>query len=257
MQLPVAFRIWLLLFAACAAAVALSFSRADVPIALYCSRFAPNLGDLGRDLGSALILSAETITVLALVVVRLVGRKIPRYAEILGLACLTSICAYAIDSNVLKLYFGVPNPIDVAGGAKHVFNFWRGSPRSSFPSGHMILAAAFAGVFMQLYRASIWPLSIFLLLAAGLLIVGNWHFLSDVIAGTFLGVSAGLLAGELWEVHSNHGRTSRRLVASGILENIAARHPRERHAGRSQDSRYNEASDVRRVEDDQQKSLDG
>jgi membrane-associated phospholipid phosphatase len=32
-------------------------------------------------------------------------------------------------------------------------------------------------------------------------VVGDWHFISDVIAGTFLGVSAGFLAGELWSVH--------------------------------------------------------
>jgi membrane-associated phospholipid phosphatase len=66
----------------------------------------------------------------------------------------------------------------------------------------MVLAGAFAGVFMRLYRASILPLSALLLSAAVLLIVGDWHFVSDVVAGTFLGVSAGLLAGEVWLAHS-------------------------------------------------------
>jgi len=46
-------------------------------------------------------------------------------------------------------------------------------------------------------------LSALLLIAAALLITGGWHFVSDVIAGTFLGVSAGILAGELWLAHSN------------------------------------------------------
>ena len=77
-----------------------------------------------------------------------------------------------------------------------------GTEHSSFPSGHMVLAASFAGVFMRLYRVSIWPLSALLLLGATLLILGDWHFLSDVIAGTFVGLSAGLLAGELWALHS-------------------------------------------------------
>jgi hypothetical protein len=67
----------------------------------------------------------------------------------------------------------------------------------------MVLAGAFAGVLMRFYRASIWPLSALLVLAAGLLVVGDWHFLSDVIAGTFLGVSAGILAGEGWAVHKH------------------------------------------------------
>ena len=59
---------------------------------------------------------------------------------------------------------------------------------------------------MRLYRASIWPLSALLLLAAALLLVGDWHFLSDVIAGTFLSISAGVLAGEGWAAHSNSER---------------------------------------------------
>jgi membrane-associated phospholipid phosphatase len=156
---------------------------------------------LGEGIGSAFILAVETITVMGLVLVRITYGKIPSLGEALAVACLTSICSYGIDDNVLKLFFGVPNPFDVLHGAEHAFNFWKGSPDSSFPSGHMVLAAAFAGVFMRLYRASIWPLSILLLVAAGLLIVGDWHFLSDVIAGAFAGISAGLLAGELWTVH--------------------------------------------------------
>lgn len=66
----------------------------------------------------------------------------------------------------------------------------------------MALAASFAGVFMSLYRGSIWPLSALLVLAAVLLVVGDWHFVSDVIAGTFVGIMAGILAGAAWGLHS-------------------------------------------------------
>jgi hypothetical protein len=66
----------------------------------------------------------------------------------------------------------------------------------------MVLAGAFAGVFLRLYKVSIWPVSALLLIAAGLLLVGDWHFLSDIIAGAFLGTSAGILAGEGWVAHS-------------------------------------------------------
>jgi membrane-associated phospholipid phosphatase len=38
------------------------------------------------------------------------------------------------------------------------------------------------------------------------LVVGDWHFISDVIAGAFLGVSAGILAGEGWLVHLGASR---------------------------------------------------
>jgi membrane-associated phospholipid phosphatase len=201
-RLRPAIQLWLLSFAICAAIVVVSFHRIDLPLALYCSRFFQRLAVLGGGLGSAIILSGEAATTMALIIVRLVWGKLPHYAEALALACLVSICAHAIDSDVLKLFFGVPNPTDVAQGAHHGFNLWKGSPQSSFPSGHMALASAFAGVFMRLYRISVWPLSILLFIASALLVAGGWHFFSDVVAGTFLGVSAGLLAGELWVVHS-------------------------------------------------------
>lgn len=115
---------------------------------------------------------------------------------------MSDLYAYAINDGTLKLLFGLPNPAAVLLGTQHAFNLLKGSSNSSFPSGHMVLAGAFAGVFMRLYRSSILPLSLLLLIAAALLIVGDWHFVSDVIAGTFGGISAGLLAGELWLVHS-------------------------------------------------------
>lgn len=197
-----ALQVWLGSLAICVMAIALSFLLADVPIALFCSRSINYLEPLGNGLGSAILLSAEAIAVIALVLLRLMHGRLPPPAEALAVACLTSICAYGINSSVLKLFFGVPNPDDVLHGAMHTFNLWKGSPQSSFPSGHMVLAAAFAGVLMRLYRRSILPLSALLLLGAALLVVGDWHFLSDTIAGAFIGLSTGLLAGELWEAHS-------------------------------------------------------
>lgn len=194
---------WLLSFAICAALIALSFLRIDVPMATYFFPISHNLNVLGG-IGSAVILSIEATTAVIIVMLRMMRGKISPFGKTLAIACVASICAYAINDNVLKLYFGVPNPRAVVHGAKHAFHFWAGSGRSSFPSGHMVLAAAFAGVYMRLYRASILPLSSLLLLAAGLLIVGDWHFLSDLIAGTFFGLSAGLLAGEIWVAHSSH-----------------------------------------------------
>ena len=49
---------------------------------------------------------------------------------------------------------------------------------------------------MRLYRSSVFALSLALLLSCILLIIGGWHFLSDVIAGTYFGVSAGLVVAE-------------------------------------------------------------
>ena len=124
------------------------------------------------------------------------------------------MCSYAFNDHILKTLFGVPNPAEVIQGARHAFNFFKGSENSSFPSGHMVLASAFAGVFVTWYRSSIWIFTVVLVLvlAAALLLVGDWHFASDVIAGAFLGISAGLLAGAAWNAHAS-GR-ARRVSAS-------------------------------------------
>jgi len=182
--------------------VAFLFVRIDVPTALRFWNASRLLSPLNEGFGAAVILSAESAVILFTVLARLVRGHISVFGETLTIACLASMCAYVINDHVLKVFFGVPNPTDVIHGARHSFNLWMGSENSSFPSGHMALAGAFAGVFMRLYKASIWPLAALLLLAAVLLLVGDWHFLSDIIAGAFLGTSAGALAGEGWAVHS-------------------------------------------------------
>jgi membrane-associated phospholipid phosphatase len=198
----VVIRIWLASLVACAAIVTFLFLRVDVPTALRFWNEGSVLSSLNGALGAAVILSAESAAILFMVLARLVRGHISVFGETLVIACLASMCAYVINDHLLKVFFGVPDPTDVMHGARHRFNLWMGSESSSFPSGHMVLAAAFGGVFMRLYKASIWPLSALLLTAAGLLLVGDWHFLSDIIAGAFVGMSAGILAGEGWAAHS-------------------------------------------------------
>jgi len=200
-RFPVLVRTWLLSFGVCVALVDLSFAHVDVPIALHFWKVGRFLSPLNTAFGASVILSLESAVALGLILTRVVRGHISRFGEVLAIACLASICTYGINSEVLKPFFGVPIPAAVMEGATHSFNLLQGSGNSSFPSGHMVLASAFAGVFMSLYRASVWLLSALLLLAAGLLTVGDWHFLSDVIAGTFAGVSTGILAGEAWTVH--------------------------------------------------------
>lgn len=194
-------RIWFVSFVACAAAAAFSFAEVDVPVAHRVWGVGRHLSALNATFGATVILALESAVVLSLIIARLMRGHISRFAEILAIACLASICAYGINDEVLKPLFGVPPPLVVIHGARHTVNFAMGAANGSFPSGHMMLAGAFAGVFMRFYRASIQPLAALLLLAAVLLVVGDWHFISDVIAGTFLGVSAGILAGEGWAVH--------------------------------------------------------
>lgn len=200
-RFSVVLRIWSASLVACAALAAFSFVELDVPVAHRVWRFGHHLSSLSTTFGATVILTLEAAVVLGLILARLLRGHISRFSETLAVACLASICAYGINDQVLKPMFGVKTPTDVMTGARHAFHFAMGFTYSSFPSGHMVLAGAFAGVFMRLYRTSVRPLSGLLLIAAALLVAGDWHFISDVIAGAFLGVSAGMLAGELWAVH--------------------------------------------------------
>jgi membrane-associated phospholipid phosphatase len=174
----------------------------DVPVAHRVYGIFGPAESLATGFASVVLLGVEAAVVLALVIFRITRGRLSPLREAAALACLASICAYGINDSTLKFLCGVPNPEAVLHGARHAFNLMRGSSNSSFPSGHMVLAGAFAGVFMRLYRTSILPFSALLVVAAALLIVGDWHFVSDVIAGTFVGITAGVLAGEVWLAHS-------------------------------------------------------
>lgn len=193
---------WLLSLMICTLVVAVVFMYADMPMLYRVKGILSSTAGLASGFASVVLLAIEGTIALVLVITRITRGHLSPFREAIALACLASICAYAINDGALKHFFGVPNPGTVLHGAQHAFNFFGGASNSSFPSGHMVLASAFAGVFMRLYRTSILPLSTLLLIAAVLLIAGNWHFVSDVIAGTFIGISAGLLAGEVWRAHS-------------------------------------------------------
>ena len=194
---------WALSLLICTLAIVLTFNHVDVPVARRMYGFLSSSASLATGFGSAVLLGIEGSVALALVFVRITRGHLSPFREAIVLACLTSICAYAMNDSTLKFFFGVPNPAAVLHGAHHAFNLLNGSSGSSFPSCHMVIAGAFGGVFMRLYRPSTLPFSMLLLLGAALLIAGDWHFISDIIAGAFVGVSAGLLAGEVWLAHSN------------------------------------------------------
>jgi len=200
-RFSVEIEIWLVAFVVCAAVAAFCFVEIDVWVAHRLWSVGRHLSPLSTAFGATVILALEAVIAVGLIVARLMRGHISRFGEALGLACLASICAYGVNDQVLKPFFGVQDPVAVIRGAKHTFHLASNLAMGTFPSGHMVLAGAFAGVFMRFYRASVGLLSGLLLLAAVLLVVGDWHFVSDVIMGAFLGVSGGILAAEAWAVH--------------------------------------------------------
>jgi membrane-associated phospholipid phosphatase len=147
-------RTWLLLFLICGVLTAISFALIDVPLAQRFWKVGASLTPLNTAFGATAILAVESAVAISLILTRLVRGHISRFGEALAIACLASICTYGINDEVLKPVFGVPGPADVIEGVSHSFNLLMGSGKSSFPSGHMMLASAFAGVFIGYYRAT-------------------------------------------------------------------------------------------------------
>ena len=64
------------------------------------------------------------------------------------------------------------------------------------------MATAFAVVLIRLQPRTLPALVILLCIAATALLVGDWHFAGDIVAGAFLGGTAGFVAAELWLEHT-------------------------------------------------------
>ena len=182
--------------------IAASIHWLDYPVAAIFLNASKHVGLIGKIFGGRVLVAGELSLIFALTIVRIRNGSLPELAKVFLIACNASIMAYTLNDVVLKILFGRLSPATfyqshIAG----VFHLFRGDDGSSFPSGHMVLAEAFLGVFVRLY-SRLQSASLFvLLLAAFAMVVGDWHFISDLIAGAFVGTTAGLMAGELWLRH--------------------------------------------------------
>lgn len=114
--------------------------------------------------------------------------------------CLSVFAAIAIN-NTVKLVFGGTwpeswmgiNPSWIRDGVFGFFPFHGGPEWGSFPSGHTTIVATIATILWLVWPELrvVWG-AIVAMVAAGL-IAGNYHFLSDIIGGFYLGVAVGLV----------------------------------------------------------------
>ena len=139
----------------------------------------------------------------------------------------TFVCSLAVlfseaIKNILKFIFGRTwpetwinnNPSFIRDGV-YGFNFMHtGSAYKSFPSGHMAAACTVIAVLWMRYPR-FRPIYLAVGLLVGLALVGtNYHFLSDVLMGAFLGASSGWMAIVIWDsravqrITSSHKKTA-------------------------------------------------
>lgn len=122
--------------------------------------------------------------------------KVGKHMNCLALLCQSVVFAF-FTKNTLQYLFGRYVPRYKNGHTllfernHHLYGFhWLQG--GSFPSGHMAVLSAAVIAITVFYPKFKWVAIALMLLMAVLLILLNYHFLSDVLAGAYLGVSISL-----------------------------------------------------------------
>jgi membrane-associated phospholipid phosphatase len=182
------------LYLLAASAIALCMIWIDAPVAaLFGGRF--HFAIMETVLGGIALVGAELLLVAGLFLAARSSGRMGDVSRTLMLACAASMLAYGCNF-LLKIVFGRPVPL-THHGAVGTFNFFQGDNHSSFPSGHMALLGALASIVWQSYPRTRLILIPLLCLAGAAIVAGNWHYVSDLIAGAVLGLTVGAAVGRL------------------------------------------------------------
>jgi membrane-associated phospholipid phosphatase len=200
---------WAISFALTTVAVLVSYFLLDQPIAFFSHNYLAPAAPIFIKLTQIpeFLIAAAMLALLALAFWRLAGMPILRPHLIILLCSVSLVVAEAFKSQ-LKNVFGRTwpetwingNPSLIQDGV-YGFNFFHGGVGySSFPSGHTTAICAVASVLWICYPKSRALCGIAIAAVVIGLIGADHHFLSDIVAGGFLGATTGwcavLLAGE-------------------------------------------------------------
>jgi membrane-associated phospholipid phosphatase len=146
-------------------------------------------------IGATLLIVPITMAAAFLKVQAVKGKSLSRISEAIMLSGLSAVIAFMICDFLLKPLFGRQTVYYyLARPRLHGFLFMQGSYRSSFPSGHTVIAAAIITVMWQYYPRWAFIYVAVLLTTSMILIAGEWHFVSDIIGGAFLGAAVARIA---------------------------------------------------------------
>jgi len=195
---------WHLALLLVALAVAISYLALDRPVALFVhGLFASRRHTLFEPLTHIPdpLMPAAAIAFVGLGLYALAGRALSRLQTTI-IICGLSLTMAQVIKNQLKFVFGrtwpetwVENNPSFIHDHVYGFNWFHGGAGyESFPSGHMTMTCALISVLWICYPRfkPIYALAV-LAVAVGL-IGADFHFLSDVIAGCFVGASTGWMA---------------------------------------------------------------
>jgi membrane-associated phospholipid phosphatase len=211
MNLALRIIIWAASLVGVAAAIIASFFWLDRPVASLVHEYIRythrGVVDELSHFPNPLILTATALSVLFGLRI-ILGRPFSWHQASLFICSLSLLSTEAIK-NVLKFIFGRTwpetwvddNPSFIRDGV-YGFHFMHGGAAfQSFPSGHMAAACTVMSVLWIRYPHFRWLYLTGGLLAGAGLVGANYHFLSDVIAGAFVGISIGWIATEIWDTY--------------------------------------------------------
>lgn len=208
--MPYCWKCWAGAFAATVVFCVLGVAYLDVPIAIYFQRGTSHWDIAGEVFSSPVLVGLITIVIAPLLLLRLVRGSLSDFAETVIVAGGTALGTFSVNDFVLKRMFGRQDVADFLADPRGAgFHLFGGDMNSSFPSGHAVMASAGLLVMARVYPRYLPPAVAALALIAILLLVGDWHFLSDIAAGLFLGTLAGTLAGDLAKSHFELKRARR------------------------------------------------
>jgi membrane-associated phospholipid phosphatase len=199
--------LWLTALALTAAFCAISIAWFDRPIAFFMHHTLGQpmlLGQLPRI--SEFLVGAASVVFVLLGLRGLSGRPLSRLEAVI-LLCGLSIIVSAALKNELKFVFGRTwpetwtnnNPSLIRDGVYGFHFFHGGRAYEAFPSGHTAAVFSAMSVLWLCYRRA----RVLCAIAVSLVVIGligsDFHFLSDVVAGAFVGATTGWLGVLMWQ----------------------------------------------------------
>jgi len=104
------------------------------------------------------------------------------------LVAISAVLALVTNNTFLKPIFGRMSVDEFLYWPSHYdFYFFKGGWKTNFPSGHMALVIAGVTVGWREFPRLRWVFVTTVILVAFLLLFGEWHFVSDLIAGALWG----------------------------------------------------------------------
>jgi membrane-associated phospholipid phosphatase len=193
-----------------ASAVAVAYLWLDRPTALWAhGHFSGAHRDILRQLGHIPdpLIPLAVIGFLLLGLWAVLGRSFSKHQAAIFVCSVAVIVAETIK-DLLKFIFGRTwpetwvnnNPSFIHGGS-YGFHFMHGGGAyQSFPSGHMGASCAVLAVLWNWYPRLRWLYVLTGLAVGAGLVMADYHFLSDVIAGAFVGISTGWMGTAVWKI---------------------------------------------------------